>query len=327
MEERERKHFESHEQMIDHIVQLYFGESPQKIERMTMGICNEVYSVILSNREIIVRLSETDRFLKGSSCHIPIFQKLGIRVPEILGEDYSKTDIPMAYQFLSKVEGRDIGYVIEDLTDEQLRMIAREISTIFDITKTIPASDKLGDLYGDFSELSDTWTERIRLQIDKAKERGLRTGVMDGEMESILEEIYTRYKSYFDHIQPVVYVDDMCSKNVMVDDGKFSGLVDLDCIAQGDSLEAIGRIQTSWFGTRHGKVYTDAIMDEQHLNREQRKMVLVYALLTRIAWTCENGIQFNANTSATVDREKESRDKDLVRKLYQELKACERGND
>ncbi len=47
------------------------------------------------------------------------------------------------------------------------------------------------------------------------------------------------------------------------------------------------------YGTRHGKVYLDALMHELDLDEKQRKLVTVYALLNQISWTCENGIQFN----------------------------------
>ena len=48
----------------------------------------------------------------GSHNHIPIFKSKGIRVPDILAEDYSKISIPFAYQALTKIEGRDIVDVI-----------------------------------------------------------------------------------------------------------------------------------------------------------------------------------------------------------------------
>lgn len=312
----------SHEEMIEAVVKDFFDETPKEIKRMTMGICNEVYSVKLKDKEIIVRLSKDDHFLKGSSYCIPVFKKLGINVPEILGENYSKTEIPFSYQFLSKMEGKDIGYVIADLTDEQLRAVAAEISAIFDKVSAIPASKKFGLKWSDeFTEFSDTWTERMRIWIDDTIKRGNRTKIMSKKMRSILENIYVEYKTYFGRVKPVSYFGDISSKNVMIDGGKFIGLVDLDGSSQGDPLEAIGRIQASWFGTHYGKVYADAIMDCQKLDSEQRKMVIVYALLNRISWACENGIQFNQNTNTVLDRESEKRDKVVIDLLHEELKA------
>jgi hypothetical protein len=71
----------------------------------------------------------------------------------------------------------------------------------------------------------------------------------------------------------------------------------LDGLTQGDPLETVGRIKLSWYGTHRGEVYTNAIMDELSLDAKDRKLVFVCALLNKISWTCENGIQFNQNTN------------------------------
>ncbi|OGT42175.1 MAG: hypothetical protein A3F42_02650 [Gammaproteobacteria bacterium RIFCSPHIGHO2_12_FULL_37_34] len=105
----------------------------------------------------------------------------------------------------------------------------------------------------------------------------------------------------------------------MVKDGVFSGLVDLDGLTQGDPLEAIGRIKLSWYGTHHGEIYTNAVMNELELSEKERQLVLVYALLNKISWTCENGIQFNQNTMAVVDKEKEKIDKKMIKAIAAEL--------
>lgn len=308
----------SHESIIDVLVIKHFKEKPKSIRRMTMGICNEVYNVVLRDKEIIARLSSVDYFLKGSHYHIPKLKELGLNVPDILAEDYSKIDIPYSYQFLSKFNGTDIGLIIENLSDEQLKTIAKEISFVFDKTKTLPTSDKFGVVWGDFAELSNSWTERMRIWIDETIERGSRTGIIDKKLQLILINLYDRYQSYFDQLKPVTYLGDISSKNVMIHNGVFVGLVDLDGLTQGDPLEAIGRIKASWPGTHHGEIYTKAIMDAQKLDIGKRRMVLVYALLNRISWASENGIQFNQNTSTKVDSERAVRDKNAISILLKE---------
>lgn len=311
---------ESHDQMINAIILSHFKQTPTFIKRMVIGICNEVYEVGLNGRNVIVRLSSLDRHLMGSHDHIPKFQALGIKVPEILAEDYSKNTIPFSYQVQSKIEGEDLGEVIETLSETQLKAIAKEVSNIFDKVKNIPSSDKFGVIWGGGdNELSDSWTERMHIWIEESKERGLKTGVMDIEMERIANNLYNRYKSYFSSIRPTTYYGDICSKNIMILDGTFNGLVDLDGLTQGDPLEAIGRIKLSWYGTHHGELYSNALMDALKLNPKQRELVLVYALLNKISWTCENGIQFNQNTTATVDQEKAKGDKSIIMMLASAL--------
>ncbi len=105
---------QSYEAMIHLITEERFNQVPQYIDRI--GICNEAYRVGLKEREVIDRLSPHDRFLIGSHDHIPKFRALGIRVPYILAEDYSKNLIPFSYQVLSRIDGEDLGQVIETIS-------------------------------------------------------------------------------------------------------------------------------------------------------------------------------------------------------------------
>ena len=311
---------QSHEAMIYLIIKARFNQTPQYIERIAIGISNEVYRVGLKEREVITRLSPHDRFLMGSHDHIPKFKALGIQVPNILAEDYSKNLIPFSYQVLSKIDGEDLGQVIETLSDQQLHNLAKEVVNIFKKVSTIPPSDKFGVIWGGGDdETSDTWTERMQIWIEESKERGLPTGVMDNETICIADNLFKKYKGYFDSIKPITYYGDICSKNIMIHNGAFSGLVDLDGLTQGDPLEAIGRIKLSWYGTKHGDIYSKAIMDELSLNPNERNLVTMYALINQISWACENGIQFNLNTKAIVDEEKKQKDKALIKKLALEL--------
>lgn len=311
----------SHEEMINVIIFSHFRHSPKFIRRITIGICKEVYEVGLKDRIVIARLSPYDRFLMGSHDHIPKFKALGIKVPNILAEDYSKNQIPLSYQIQSKIDGYDLGEVIETLSDKQLKTLGKEVAHIFNKVKTIPSSNKFGVIWGGRDdEVSDTWTERMYIWIEESKERGLKTGVMDSKIEEIANILYARYKSYFSNVIPTTYYGDICSKNIMIQNGIFNGLVDLDGLTQGDPLEAIGRIQLSWYGTRYGELYTNAIMDELGLDHEQRGLVTMYALLNKISWACENGVQFNQNTKSEVDLEKATIDKAMIRILADKLR-------
>jgi aminoglycoside phosphotransferase (APT) family kinase protein len=310
----------SHEEMINKVIMFHFKQLPTFISRITIGICNEVYGVGLNDRKVIIRLSSVDKYLMGSHDHIPRFKKLGIKVPDILFEDYSKTLIPLSYQIQSKIEGTDLGNVIETLTDDELRTLAKEIASIFNKVKTIPSSKEYGVIWGGGdNETSATWTERMKIWIEESKERGMKTGVMDKHMALLTDKLYTEYKPYFDSVKPITYYGDICSKNVMIKNGRFNGLVDLDGLTQGDPLEAVGRITLSWYGTHHGDVYANAVMDEMGLTEQERKIVLVYALLNKISWTCENGIQFNQNTQAIVDKEKMKKDQAMIKVIAAKL--------
>ncbi len=310
---------QSHKKVVHTIILSYFGEIPSFIRRMTIGICNEVYDVGLNEKEVIVRLSPDKKYLMGSHDHIPQLKSLGIKVPDILEEDYTQTQVPLCFQIQNKIEGKDLGQVIENLSDAQLKALAKEIANIFKKVQTLPTTNQFGVVWGGGdNELSDSWTQRMKIWIEESKERGKKTGVMDNALAQFADNLYIDNKTYFDSVKPLMYYGDICSKNVMIKDGAFNGLVDLDGLTQGDPLEAIGRIKLSWFGTRHGEVYTLAVMDELGLDDDQRAKVTLYALINAISWTCENGIQFNQNTKTIVDKEKERKDKIIIKALIDE---------
>ena len=307
--------------MINIIVNHHFEELPKKISRITIGICNEVYRIALNDRDVIIRLNSTDKYLRGSEVHIPEFKDLGIKVPDILASDYSQTRIPLCYQIQNKIKGNDLGIVIESLSHTKLLGLAREIATIFLKVKTLPVTNQFGVIWGGDNDVSDSWSERMKLWIKESIERGRLTGVINQQIEDIATDLYRDYKAYFDSIKPTMYYGDICSKNVMIHQGFFSGLVDLDGLTQGDPLEALSRIKLSWYGTSQGEFYYNALINELHLNGAEQRLVIVYALLNQLSWMCENGIQFNQNTKPLVNWEKAEIDKKILQQLVSSLNS------
>ena len=62
-------------------------------------------------------------------------------------------------------------------------------------------------------------------------------------------------------------------------------------------------------------------MEAAGLDAGQRKLATMYALLNRVYWTCENGVQFNSNTTAQVDWAANRETRKIVRGLFEELRA------
>ncbi len=305
---------------ITQIAQKEFGTMPVSAARMPNGICNDVYTVDIGGRDFIFRLNSEPRFMLGSHKHIPLFRSKGIIVPEILAEDYSRTAVPFAYQVQNRLPGRDIGDVIETLSDHELRAAGAEIANIFRQLASVPNNGKFGVLWGDDRDLVDSWSAEVARVTKAVTVWGRTTGVLDAKLEQILKYLNSEYKGYFERVRPLTYFGDLSAKNVMISEGTFSGLVDLDSLAQGDPLEAVGRIKAIWYGTRHGTIYSEAVIKSLMLTVEQQKIVTMYALLNRAFLTLENGVQFNQTTGRTVDRHREALDKKTVADLLDELR-------
>lgn len=308
-----------HTEDIEKICKKEFNQAPEKVERMTVGSANEVYAATIKEKEYIVRLNEDPRSLQGSDKYIPLFKSLGIKVPDIVAEDYSKSITSFNYQIQTRLEGVDIDKTIASLSENQLTAIAQEVATIAKKLIVLPTNGKFGWV-GFFEEgLKDTWFDWVMGMFAMIKERNVKTNVVGDTYIAAFEKAMGKYAEYLRHIPSQFYFDDMSSKNVMIHNGVFNGLVDLDGVAYGDYLEGIGRIKGSWYGTRYGTVYTEAVEDALGLNGNQKEIVTLYAFLNRISWLSEHGVQFNQNTSTDVNAEKVANDKVVIDGLLKEL--------
>lgn len=301
-----------HIQAIDRIVAAVFSERPHLVQRMTDGLANEVYAVSLASRDVVVRLNTDSHAMRGAEAHIALFHTLGIPVPEVLAADYDQALVPFAWQVQSRLPGRDIGRVIETLSTSQLTAIASEIAKIVRALAPLPSNGRFGWTGGAGEAAYATWLELLEALAGQIAARIAIRGVVAPRYLRAIETLLTDHADYFGAVVSTFYYDDMSSKNVMVHDGRFVGLVDLDTVAHGDPLEGVGRIEASWFGTAHGRVYADAVMAALALGAEQRRMVSVYAVVNRIAWLSEQGVKFNENTSAAIDRDAVKRDEAII---------------
>lgn len=296
-----RLNHQMNQQYIQEIGKKEFGEIPIEIERKTIGICNEVYELKYPTVSYILRMNKEKEWIYGTHKFLPLFQILQIKTPEILSEDYSKTAFPFCYQILNKIEGKDMGLVIDGLTRPELAGIAKEISSILDKFNALPGAPSFGGLTGLNESHSDNYFESLVEKKEDILRRTAKTQVINQEVIDIYDALLDRYRDYFQNKRPTFYYDDLCTKNVMIYEGKFNGLVDLDFLLKGDYLEAIGRMKACWHGQEAGEYYIGEIVKLQHLDQLQQEMVKVYAIFNLIGWTSEAGVQFNANTSSEIN--------------------------
>jgi len=308
-----------HEQAVAHIIRRVFGEQAREIRRMTAGMANEVYAARLSSRAVIVRLNADSDSMRGAEEHIALFRSLGISVPEVLAADYSKTLVPFAYQIQSKLDGTDLGQVIDSLTGAQLKAIAGEIAWIVRRLEPLPTNGKFGWTGGGKAAAFATWLDVLRNMRAQIAERTATTRVVGDRYLQAIDALLDTHRPHLSCVASTFYYDDMSSKNVLIHEGRFVGLVDLDTVAYGDPLEGVGRIEASWFGTSYGRAYTDAVMAELELTTAERMMVHVYAILNRLYWLSERGIKFNGNTSTVIDHDLVARDQAIIDEMIVQL--------
>lgn len=307
--------------LIQSLAEKVLGKIPDEIIRKTIGICNEVYELKYDEGEYILRMNAQKNLLYGTHKFLPIFKDLAIATPEIIAEDYSQTKFPFCYQILTKIAGEDLLLAMNKLNAAQLKGIAAEVSNIFDKFKSLPPKRDFGGLTGMSEESISNMLEVVQGQRNGIWENSRESKVLEPKFFDILDKLISEHEEYFLHLKPRLYYDDMSSKNVMIHNGKFAGLVDLDFLRKGDYIEVLGATKAVWHGVELGQIYLDEIIRLQALNESQQKLVNLYAIIHLMMWTSEAGRKFNDNTSGLINWENVERNKAKILAIYQEIEA------
>lgn len=286
---------------IEEIGEKELGGIPIEIIRQTIGICNEVYELKYKSDSFILRMNKEKEWIYGTHKFLPLFQKLKIKVPTIISEDYSKEEFPFCYQIQTKIEGKDLAIVFDKLSPADLKAVAKEVSLIFDKFNTLPYKKNFGGLTGMNEGNEESLLTIIKDQKRDIVNRNNATKVIDKEIIEIYDKLIEDYKRYFLSVRPKLYYDDMNSKNVMIHNGKFNGLVDLDFLMKGDYLQGIGGIIAAWYGSEAGQIYINEIFKHQKSDELQQKVAKVYAIFHLIGWTAEEGVIFNGNSTGEIN--------------------------
>ena len=266
---------------IQEIGEKQLGGLPIEIIRKKIGICNEVYELKYPSNALYFK-NETKKkeWIYGTHRFLSLFQKLHIKVPTIISEDYSKTEYSFCYQIQTKIAGKDLAIVFHELSPSDLKGVAKEVSQIFDKFNTLPYKKNFGGLTGTNEDQIENLLTIIEDKRNAIIQTNTSAKLINKEVVDIYNELIADYKKYFLSVRPKLYYNDMSSKNVMIHNGRFNGLVDLDFLMKGDYLEAIGGIIADWYGNESGDIYINEILKLQKLDEYQQRLVKVYAIFS-----------------------------------------------
>lgn len=241
-------------------------------------------------------------------------------MPDLLFEDYAWEKFWICYQIVSKIDWTDLWNVVDSLNEPELKSIAKEVSSIFDKFNQV---DKKYDYFWVIPTLDEPiFNSMYDLLLNKRSiilNRNKITGVIDSQIISLFDTVLEINKDYLLNLSPKLYYDDICSKNVMIHEWRFSWLVDLDFLMSWDYLEAIWRIKASWYWDEKKGAYVNKIIKLQNLTDKQIKVINSYALLTLIEWLSERWIQFNSNTTAEIDYEDVKKREELIFSIAKDI--------
>ena len=249
------------------------------IQRLTVGQGNYVFLIISDKDRFVIRLSQNS--YEESIRLLNLITSVGVNVPETL---YSGQYNNYNYMICSFIEGKDIGLVYDKLTDEEKRTIAKEVIAIQNkVSKIAP-----------FCQCSMLdWVNNI---LERARYRIKANGYFDTAKVDEIEKLTPLFETYFQALSPVVYLDDISTKNLMIHEGHVSGVVDIDWLECGDPLTFVSLTNVALLDMEYDTDYVKFLLDELNINELEYKVFLFYSLIYCVDFMGERGSTFNDKT-------------------------------
>lgn len=265
------------------VVQLWkehFGTEPEHVKRCAVGQANYVYIVECKQQKFTIRCSTEKAAYKQTIYWLERLSNIHVPVPEIIGHGEYQG---YSYLILSYLEGQDLGLVYPQLTKEEKRTIAKEIAAIQNRVGMLP----LEDVNENWS-----WESFIAYMLDRAKERIAANGYFDPEKVKQLKEQVVKLETYFSDIQPIAYLDDISTKNLLIQNGRISGIIDIDWMGIGDKLTFVALTNMALLHMECDTDYVDFILEEMQVNETEKQAFLFCSLLYCVDFMGERGMQF-----------------------------------
>lgn len=277
--------------IIKEICMKSFNKCPDDIKRFEMGYGNYVYETCVGKERFVIRINSDENAYKDTVYWLNKLKDLQIPIPKIIHKGkYDK----VSYIILNYIPGDDLGNVYTDLSYKEKRDIAEAIVAIQNSVATLPQNCGYGYLtsYGD-QNYKNSWKEVILEHLNRSRDRIVENGIFDGKKVDNIKKLLERYDFYFDSIKPVPFLDDLSTKNVLVYEGKLSGVIDIDWICFGDRIYYVGLTNMALKSMKCDTIYIDFLAEEMALNEIQREVLTLYTLIFCVDFMGEKGMRFN----------------------------------
>lgn len=281
-----------------------FGIGVRKLSRFPTGLCHYVYDVELDDGlRVVVRLAsaETRDALAGGIYWHERLRRVGVPIPALL---YADTDPTAGFpvMVLERLPGRDLTFEYAGLSSDQKRALAGAIVDIQRRVGTLPPASGFGfaTSYADTS-LHANWLDVVLADLERSRQRIAAAGVVDvRHVERVARQVEA-YAPYLRAIDSRPFLDDLTTKNVLIHEGRLSGVVDTDCVCFGDPLFTVA---LTWIALLSQRLETDYIgywREHMRLNSEQERALRLYAAVFSVNFLGELGQRFNQDEVAPVD--------------------------
>ena len=295
-----------------------FKGKPTEIIRNTVGLAGYVYTVVINDTKYVIKISDDKNLILGSTYWLNEVKDFDIPIPSVIAENLSNAPY---YFVMSFIPGKDLGLVYSYLSKNEKENIAKKIIGFQKEIKKLPMAKGFGSLnsYEDFENICFSWEESLLNDINRAEEAIIKNGIFSVEYVLKLKKIVPYFKEYFNSVKPEPFLDDITTKNVLINEGKLSGIIDLDWISFGDEVLFLGLVTMALLSMNADLDYADYLKDEMKLNEKQERVLKFYVLMFCVIFMSEKGMCFNQTEPMRVSEEEKMLLQEIFNRYYEKL--------
>jgi aminoglycoside phosphotransferase (APT) family kinase protein len=224
--------------LVMHMLKERFGSSLHGLEILITGQSSSaVFAATVGESpkmQVVVKINDNPKILAGLERNLLALANLGLPVPAVLGSDLSLERYPFAFVILERIPGTDLRHELSSMTVAQMTTLAAQIVDFQRRVVTLELGDGFGwHPLGEVGAFS-SWYAVVQRDL----EVGIHRLETLGET-TLIDHIIHRcqaLETYWLNIQPACFLDDLTTKNVIVQHGELRGLVDFDVVCYGDPL-------------------------------------------------------------------------------------------
>lgn len=306
------------------IEKIIFRALDLEVESITPFVSEDshyICDVKTKTKNVVLRFSrpETFDFLKGSVHWLTTLRKEGIPVPEVLFVNENLDNFKYQFIIIERLEGCDLGFVYSELTSNQKKKIVNQIVDIQNKMGKISKSKYPGKKFLPTDRLKNvSWYDYLTA-IPKIADNIEDIAFFDISRIHKFEEIALQHKDLINSVEIKAFLDEITIKNVIVHEGKLSGIIDIDYLMYGDRLKTIALTKMLLLKANYDLDYVDFWYNKEKLTANQKKLLDFYMLRYCLKFMSKVG-SIDKHNSRLEHMQEIDRLKILFDQLYTKLK-------
>lgn len=255
--------------------------------RMTTGDQYFVFQVKTKTSEYVIRMTideHKSKFLSAIYWQEKLIP-LGVPLAKFIRTDLDGKYSKFPALLMNRLPGNDLCNIYDQLTETDKRNLAKEIVTIQSMTNALPDGYGYG-IMGSYEEKPEatSWYGFLESRLSLFMDIIRKNAVFDADEIKIVIAIASDLKEELSTVRPRPFLWDASERNVIVDKGKISGIVDVDDLCFGDPLFVLALTHAALEVEGHDSVYTNYWADFLNLDKKAQLRLSFYQLFYTVVF-------------------------------------------